>query len=115
MKGPERFGNRKARTMENRICPSLVNGKECGLELTLVEQDFDTETEIYECPLGHRKYVLLGESEKRLCPALADGKQCRLPLSVVEREPETATEVYECPVGHRTYVPLEPEVIEDTP
>jgi hypothetical protein len=101
--------------MENRTCPALVNGKECGLELILIEQDIDSETEIYECPLGHRKYLLLGEPEKRKCPVLANGKECGLALTVVEREAETATEVYECPLGHRTYVPLEPAVIDEAP
>jgi len=99
--------------MEDTNCPTLVNGKECGLALILVERDIDTETEIYECPLGHRKYVQIGRTEKRVCAALSDGKPCGLALSVVQREPETATEVYECPLGHRTYVPIEPEVIED--
>lgn len=101
--------------MENSKCPALVNGKECGLALVLVEQDIDTDTEVYECPLGHRKYVLLGEVQKRRCPALVDGKECGLALSVVERELETATEIYECPLGHRTYIPLEPNVVEDEP
>ena len=98
--------------MENRKGPALVDGKEYGLALILVERDLDAETEIYECPRGHRKYVLLGEIEKRQCPALIDGKACGLALSVVEREIETATEVYECPPGHRTYIPIDPEVIE---
>ncbi|HEX9788013.1 MAG TPA: hypothetical protein VGB09_08300 [Candidatus Binatia bacterium] len=100
--------------MENETCPALVDGKECGLALMLVEQDIDTETEVYECPLGHRKYLLLGASEKRICPTLVDGKTCGLALSVVEREAETATQIYECPRGHRTYVPIEPQLIEDT-
>jgi transcription elongation factor Elf1 len=98
--------------MENRRCPVLVDGKECGRTLILVERDIDTATEIYECPQGHRKHVLLGEIEKRKCSALIDGKACGLALSVVEREIETATEVYECPLGHRTYIPIQPEVIE---
>jgi hypothetical protein len=100
--------------MGNNTCPALVDGKACGLELVLVEQDIDTETEVYECPLGHRKYVLLGEIEKRNCPTLVDGKACGLALAVVEREAETATEIYECPLGHRTYVPLEPLLIDDS-
>jgi hypothetical protein len=50
--------------MENRKGPALVDGKEYGLALILVERDLDAETEIYECPRGHRKYVLLGEIEK---------------------------------------------------
>ena len=41
--------------MENRECPVLVDGKECGLTLILIERDIDAETEIYECPRGHRK------------------------------------------------------------
>ena len=100
--------------MGNSTCPALVDGKECGLALVLVEQDIDTETEVYECPLGHRKYVLLGESEKSTCPTLVGGKTCGLALSVAQRDTETATEVYECPLGHRTYVPLEPQVIDDS-
>lgn len=101
--------------MENTRCPTLVDGKECGLVLLIVERDIDSETEIYECPLGHRKYVQLGEGNKRHCPALVHGKECGLELAVVAREPETATEIYECPLSHRTYVPLEPEIVEDTP
>ena len=101
--------------MENAKCPTLVEGKSCGLNLILVKQDIDSETEIYECPLGHRKYVLLGESEKRTCPTFTDGKPCGLALSVVQREPEAATEIYECALGHRIYVPIEPPAMEDEP
>jgi hypothetical protein len=101
--------------MVNTTCPALVNGKECGLAMILVEQDIDADTEVYECPLGHRKYVMLGEIEKRNCPTLVGSKPCGLALSVVERDPETATEIYECPLGHRTYVPIEPQLIEDEP
>jgi hypothetical protein len=50
--------------MGNRKCPALVDGKECGLALILVERDIDAETEIYECPRGHRKNVMIGEIEK---------------------------------------------------
>jgi hypothetical protein len=72
--------------MASKICPALVDGKGCGLALILVEQDIDTQTEVYECPLGHRKYVLLGEIEKRNCPTLVDSKPCGLALGVVERD-----------------------------
>ena len=98
--------------MENIKCPTLVNKKECGLALILTEQDLDTETEVYECALGHRKYVLIGETEKRICPTLKDGKPCGLALSSTKREPENATEIYECALGHRIYVPIEPQEIE---
>jgi hypothetical protein len=50
----------------------LVEGKECGLPLSLVERelenaieiyecalDLETGTEIHECPLDHRTYVAL--------------------------------------------------------
>ncbi len=100
--------------MENRKCPALVDGKECGLALILVERDIDAETDIYKYPRSHRKNVMIGEIEKRKCPALIDGKACGLALTVIEREIETATEVYECPLGHRTYIPMEPEVIENS-
>jgi len=99
--------------MTNKTCPALVDGKECGLTLVLVGQDIETEAETYECPLGHRNYVSLGEVEKRICQVLVEGKECGLALSVVEREVETATQIYECPLGHRTYVPVEPSVIDD--
>jgi hypothetical protein len=98
--------------MENIKCPTLVNKKECGLALILTEQDLDTETEVYECALGHRKYVLIGETEKRICPTLKDGKPCGLALSSTQRDPENATEIYECALGHRIYVPIEPQEIE---
>ncbi len=79
--------------MENRKCPALVDGKECGLALILVERDIDAETDIYKYPRSHRKNVMIGEIEKRKCPALIDGKACGLALTVIEREIETATEV----------------------
>ena len=99
--------------MENQTCVALVDNRPCGLALVLVERDFASETEIYECPLGHRKHVTLGETEKRRCPALVSGKECGLALMVVAREAETATQIYECPLGHRTYLPLEPEPADD--
>jgi hypothetical protein len=108
------MSEKKGGEMEGQPCPALVNGRPCGLALLLVEQDIDTETQIYECPLGHRKYVLLGEVEKTTCPAVVGGKPCGLRLSVIAREAETATQVSECPLGHRIYVPLEPQVIDDS-
>jgi hypothetical protein len=99
--------------MEITKCPTLVDGKECGLDLVLVDQDVDTETEIYECPLGHRRYVAIGESAKRKCRSISADKECGLPLSLVHREPETATEIYECPLGHRTYAPRERDDLDE--
>lgn len=99
--------------MDNRKCSALVDGKNCGFELVLIDQDIDTETEVFECSLGHRKYVPLGETEKRKCSALNGDKECGLALSVVQRDHDSATEIYECPLGHRAYAPIEPEVIED--
>jgi hypothetical protein len=98
--------------METKKCPALVDGKVCGLTLILVQQELETETAIYECPLGHRTYSLPGATEKSTCPALVDGKKCRLGLTLVKRELETATGIYECPAGHRTYVPLKPEAAD---
>ncbi|HVO95865.1 MAG TPA: hypothetical protein VMT22_23625 [Terriglobales bacterium] len=95
-------------------CPTLVDGKVCGLQLLLVEQDIDTEIEVYECPLGHRKSVLLGEVEKKTCLAFNGGKACGLALIVVQRDQDTGTEIYECSLGHRTYVPIEATVSEDS-
>lgn len=100
--------------MENRKCPVLVDSKECGLALSLVEREIESATEVYECPLGHRTEVPFGELEKRKCAVLANGKECGLPLSVVERDLEAGTEIYECPLGHRTYVPLETEAVDDS-
>ena len=94
--------------MENRKCPVLVDGKECGLAVTLTEREIETGTEVYECLRGHRTGVPLGVVEKRKCPTLVDGKQCGLALSVVERDLETGTQVYECALGHRTRDPLAP-------
>ena len=99
--------------MEDRKCSTLVDSKECGQVLILVERELETETGVYECPLGHRTYVPLGEMEKKKCPSLVDGKECGLALILVEREPETGTEVYECPLDHRTYMPLEPAIADD--
>ena len=95
--------------MENTKCVALVDNRQCGLDLVLVHQDIATETEIYECPLGHRKYVALGESAKRTCRTLTAGKECGLALILTDLDRETATDIYECPLGHRTYVPRETE------
>ena len=99
--------------MEERKCPTLVDGKECGLALLLVERELETQVEIYECARGHRTEHLLAEVIKRTCASFVDGKKCGLPLALVKRELENATEVYECPLDHRTYVPLEPQALED--
>ena len=98
--------------MEEKKCPALVDGKECALDLILVERELETEVEVYECPRGHRTEFLLAEVVKRKCAAFVDGKECGLPVALVQRELETATEVYECPLDHRTYVPLESERID---
>ncbi len=101
--------------MISEKCPVLVNGKECGLRLILIDQDVETEIGTYECPLGHRTNVLLGAVEKRKCTALLDGgKECGLALIIVDRDLESATAAYECALGHRSYAPLEPEVSGDT-
>ena len=93
----------------------LVNGKECRLEMLLVDQDIETEIGTYECPLGHRTNVLLGAIEKRACAALVDDtKVCGLALIVVDRDLDAATAIYECALGHRTYVPLEPEAVDNS-
>lgn len=99
--------------MKNQTCVTLVDNHPCGLPLVLVERDFASETEIYECPLGHRKRAGLGASENRRCPVFADGKECGLALIVVAREAETATQICECPLGHRTYLPVEPKLVND--
>ena len=99
--------------MENQTCPTWNGDQICGLALILVERDFPSATEIYECPLGHRKHVALGDNEKRRCPTVVDRKECGLALIAVAREPENATQIYECPMGHRTYLPLQPESLDD--
>lgn len=100
--------------MGNSKCATLVDGKSCGLELALIDQDIDSELEIYECPLGHRKHLLLGEMIKGHCPGLVAGKACGLALNLVEQDHETATEIYECALGHRIYAPMEPEAFENS-
>ena len=100
--------------MENRKCPALVDGKLCDLALILIEREVETAIDVYECPRGHRKYVLLGEIVKRQCPALVNGKACGLALTLVNRELEAATGVYECPLSHRTYVPLKREAVDSS-
>ena len=98
--------------MEERKCHTLVDGKECGLDLLLVERELETQVETYECPRGHRTEHLFAEVVKRTCTSFVDGKECGLPLTLVQRELEAATEVYECPLDHRTYVPLETEELD---
>ncbi len=100
--------------MENRKCPMLVNGKECGLALSLVEREVENATEIYECPLGHRAEVPFGEAETRSCAVLANERECGLPLSLIQRDLEAGTEIHECPLGHRTYLSIEPPVEDET-
>ena len=100
--------------MEDRKCPTLVDGKECGLALIPVGRELENATELYECPRGHRTDSLHGEIVKRKCLALVDGKECGLPVTLVRRELENATEVYECPLDHRTYVPLEPQALDNS-
>ena len=100
--------------MENEQCPVLVNGKECGLKLILIDQDVETETATYECPLGHRTNILLGAVAKKQCTALLEnGKECGMGLIVVDRDLEAATATYECALGHRTHAPLEPDSTGD--
>lgn len=100
--------------MEQRKCPALVDDHECGLVLTLVERDIETATEIYECPLGHRTEVPLGEAEKRKCAVLTNDHECGLELNLVQRDIEHATEIFECPLGHRSYIPIETPVEDET-
>jgi len=40
--------------MKDKICPVLVDGKECGLPL--IKIDWDTEVGIYECARCHYSY-----------------------------------------------------------
>jgi len=101
--------------MQNTKCPALVNGKQCGLDLALADQDTATETEVYECSLGHRKYVPLGESTKRTCRSLNEGKDCGLAIVLIDRDRESATEIYECPLGHKTYVRRESDDVDEPP
>ena len=98
--------------MEERKCLTLVDGKECGLDLLLVERELETQVETYECPRGHRTEHLFAEVVKRTCTSFVNGKECGLPLTLVQRELESATEVYECPLDHRTYVALETEELD---
>jgi hypothetical protein len=120
-----RYASRKAKEircytgedsdMENRKCPVLVNGGECGLELVLIDQDIDTEIGTYECPRGHRTNVLLGAVERQKCAALVEGgKECGRALLVVDRDLDTATAINECALDHRTYAPLAPEAVDNS-
>ena len=43
--------------IDKRKCPAPIDGKACGLALTVIEREIETATEVYECPLGHRTYV----------------------------------------------------------
>jgi hypothetical protein len=40
--------------MEEKKCPVLVDGEECGLTLTKI--DWETDLGIYECALEHYSY-----------------------------------------------------------
>ena len=45
--------------LQKTKCRALVNGKPCGLAVSVVDKELETGTEIYECPLGHRTYMPL--------------------------------------------------------
>jgi hypothetical protein len=60
--------------MEDKTCPVYVDGKECGLPLTLLDREAEKiaryDLVIYECGLGHRSYFLqepeqLDEEQKK--------------------------------------------------
>jgi hypothetical protein len=48
--------------MEDKRCPVFVDGKECGLPLTLIEGEIEKiaiyEVTTYKCSRGHRSYFL---------------------------------------------------------
>jgi hypothetical protein len=48
--------------MEDKTCPVYVDGKECGLPLTLLDREAEKiaryDLAVYECGLGHRSYFL---------------------------------------------------------
>jgi hypothetical protein len=54
--------------MEDKRCPVFVDGKECGLSLTLVDLEHKKiaryDLGIYECSFGHRTYFLLEPKSK---------------------------------------------------
>jgi hypothetical protein len=49
--------------VEDKTCPVYVDGKECGLLLTLLDREAEKiaryDLAVYECGLGHRSYFLL--------------------------------------------------------
>jgi hypothetical protein len=54
--------------MEDKRCPVFVDGKECGLPLTLLELEAEKVARYnlagYKCSLGHRSYFLHEPVEK---------------------------------------------------
>ena len=46
--------------MVQRKCPVIINGKECGLDLTAIEEEESTKkfSELFQCGLGHRTRFL---------------------------------------------------------
>jgi hypothetical protein len=53
--------------MQTTKCPVLVDGKECGLALSVVDRELETGTATYECALGHRTYVPLPPEPADIC------------------------------------------------
>jgi hypothetical protein len=45
-------------TIGPRRCPTIVDGKECGLEFIAVEDNREEILRVRDCPLGHRTYLL---------------------------------------------------------
>ena len=100
------------RKMQTTRCAALINAKECGLALTIVDRTVESGTAVYECPLGHRAYVPLEKAQTTKCAVLAKGKECGLAVSLVDRDLESGTATYECVLGHRTYLPLPTEAAD---
>jgi hypothetical protein len=51
----------KGTTMEDKMCPVFLDGKECGFPLTPVDLEAEkigSDLATYECGLGHRSYFL---------------------------------------------------------
>lgn len=49
--------------MDEEKCQVLVDGKPCGLPVTPIDKALGKESNIYQCPLGHRTRLLFGRDK----------------------------------------------------
>jgi hypothetical protein len=52
--------------MDEEKCMVLVDGKPCGLPVTPIDKALGKESNVHQCPLGHRSRLLFGRNKTDL-------------------------------------------------